>query len=238
MSLPRTDHIPPLTARTLRFGRPSARAFLGRRWDIHLHEAQRVPTTGAQIVAPNHIGLIDGPLLAAIHPRPVHMLTKREMFTGKTGAFLRFFEQIPLDREQVDPAAIKTAIRALRDGRAVGIFPEGTRGAGDLAHPHRGVAYLALVTGAPVVPVAIFGTREPGGDTNSTPAKGSRIDVVFGDPIAVDARPWPRTREQMDATLAFLIEAHRAHLTAACELTGRELPGPLPMAPSQEFSHE
>lgn len=236
--LPRTDGVRPLGTRTLRLGRPPARVILGRRWEIHLHQTDRVPLTGAQIVAPNHIGLIDGPLVAAIHPRPVHVLTKREMFVGKTGRFLRYFEQIPLDREQVDPAALKTAIRVLRDGGAVGIFPEGTRGAGDLAHSRRGVAYLALVTGAPVVPVAIFGTRLPGGDTNSVPPRGTRIDVVYGHPIPVQPRPWPRTREQLDATLAFLLEAHRAHLTAASELTGRELPGPLPTATAQEFSHE
>ena len=166
--------------------------------------------------------------MAAVHPRPVHMLTKREMFHGKTGVALTAFAQIPLTRESVDPQAIKTCVRILRDGGAVGIFPEGTRGPGDLARTHRGVAYLALVTGAPVVPVAVFGSRESGASSNSFPAKGSRIDVVYGDPIAVEAQPWPRTKEQTGATLAFLTEALRAHLSAARDLTGRELPGPIP----------
>ena len=60
---------------------------------------------------------------------------------------------------------MKTCLRVLRDGGVVGIFPEGTRGAGEFDRFHRGAAYLALVTGAPVVPVVILGTREPGGGT-------------------------------------------------------------------------
>jgi len=227
-SLPRTDDVPAKHTLALRAGRPVARAVLRRRWEIHLHGAERVPATGAQLVAPNHIGFIDGPLMTAVHPRPLHMLTKREMFTGKTGRMLRVFSQIEIDREHVDPAAIKASLRILRDGGAVGIFPEGTRGAGELAHTYRGVAYLALVTGAPVVPVAIFGTREPGGGRNSLPAPGARIDIVYGEPVPVAAVPWPRTREQTDATLTFLTEALRAHVTAARRLTGRELPGPIP----------
>jgi len=212
----------------LRAGRPLTRAILQQRWELHVHGAEHVPATGPHLVAPNHIGLIDGPLMAAVHPRPVHMLTKSEMFTGKTGMALRLFSQIPIDRDEVDPGAIKSSLGILRNGGVVGIFPEGTRGAGELEHTHRGVAYLALVSGAPVVPVAVFGTREPGGGTNSLPAKGARIDIVYGAPVPVDAVPWPRTREQTGATLALLTEALRAHLTAARGLTGRELPGPIP----------
>ena len=177
-----------------------------------------------------HTRRVHLPRVAA--PRPVHMLTKREMFHGKTGAALRLFAQVPLTREHVDPEAIKTSVRILRDGGAIGIFPEGTRGAGDLAQTQRGVAYLALVTGAPVVPVAVFGSREPGAHTNSLPARGSQIDIVYGDPIAVDSRPWPRTKEQTGETLVLPTEALRAHLSAACDLTGRELPGPIPGVPA------
>jgi len=226
--LPRVEHLPVPRTRALRAGRPLTRAVLERRWEIHVHGAGHVPVAGPHLVAPNHIGLIDGPLMAAVHPRPVHMLTKSEMFTGKAGLALRLFSQIPIDRVEVDPAAIKLSLRILGSGGAVGIFPEGTRGAGELEHTRRGMAYLALVSGAPVVPVAIFGTRDPGGGTNSLPAKRARIDIVYGAPVPVDAVPWPRTREQTGATLTLLTEALRAHLTAARGLTGRELPGPIP----------
>jgi 1-acyl-sn-glycerol-3-phosphate acyltransferase len=228
VSLPDLSRTPRPSTTALRLGRPPARWLLERRWDVRVHGADRVPRFGPQVVAGNHIGFIDGPLLAAVHPRPVHMLTKREMFQGPTGAALRLFAQVPLDREEVDPGAVKTCLRILGDGGAVGIFPEGTRGAGELAQTHPGVAYLPMVAGAPVVPVAVFGSREPGGGLDSLPPRGSRIDIVYGEPVAVEPSPWPRTREQTRATLAFLTEALRAHLTAARDLTGRELPGPIP----------
>ena len=68
------------------------------------------------------------------------------------GRFLRGPGRSRVDRFHPDPRAVKTCLRVLRDGRAVGIFPEGRRGDGDLERFHRGAAYLALVTGAPVVP--------------------------------------------------------------------------------------
>ena len=72
------------------------------------------------------------PLLAIFAPRPVHALTKQEMFEGRLGRFLRASGQIPLDRFHADPGAIRSCLRVVRDGGAAGIFPEGTRGDGEL----------------------------------------------------------------------------------------------------------
>jgi 1-acyl-sn-glycerol-3-phosphate acyltransferase len=189
---------------------------------------ERIPTEGPVIFAANHIGILDGPLLAIFGPRPVHALTKVEMFEGRIGAFLRLSGQIPLERYAVDPRAIRTSLRVLRDGNAVGVFPEGTRGDGELHRFHHGAAYLALVSGAPVVPVMFFGTREPGGGIDSTPPRGSRVDLVYGAPVTIDAQPWPRTRGMVRETSALLLERSRATLTEAIAVTGRSLPGPLP----------
>ncbi|MCI4578723.1 1-acyl-sn-glycerol-3-phosphate acyltransferase, partial [Escherichia coli] len=129
---------------------------------------------GPVVVASNHLGVVDGPLMAIFAPRPVHALTKVEMFDGRLGSFLRTCGQIPLDRFAVDNAAVRTSLRVLRDGGVVGIFPEGQRGAGELELFHRGAAYLAMVTGAPVVPLTVFGTREPGGTMSSLPRRRAR----------------------------------------------------------------
>ena len=94
------------------------------------------------------------------------------MFRGFLGRFLLASGQIPLDRLRTDPAAVKSCLRALRDGRAVGIYPEGSRGAGDLQRFHRGAAYLALVSGAPIVPVITLGSREPGGRSRLVAVSG------------------------------------------------------------------
>ncbi|WP_235738761.1 lysophospholipid acyltransferase family protein [Nocardioides alcanivorans] len=225
--LPHTHGVPLPARRLLHRGRPASRRIIESWWDVHVHRAELVPTTGPVIVAGNHIGVADGPLLAILGPRPVHALTKREMF-DKAGGFFRASGQIPLDREHADPRAVKMAVAVLRDGGCVGIFPEGTRGPGDFPRFHSGAAYLALVTGAPVVPVSFFGTRDPGAGSSSVPPRGTRVDMVHGEPFRVAATPWPRTREQVDATTTLLKEHMVAQLEAAQSLTGRLLPGPLP----------
>ena len=195
---------------------------------MHVHGQSHVPKTGPVILASNHVGIADGPLLAIFAPRPVHALTKIEMFTGKTGRFLHAAGQIPLFRFGADPAAVKTCLRVLRDGGVVGIFPEGARGAGEFDRFHLGVGYLALVTGAPVVPVVQFGTRAPGAGNHTLPEKGGVVDMVFGAPYTFDAQPWPRTKEQVAKASQVLREHLLHHLADAKVLTGRTLPGPLP----------
>lgn len=225
---PRSDTVRHPSRMMLHGLRPLARWLVSRRYDVRVHHPERFPAHGPVVVAGNHIGFIDGPLLAIFSPRPVHALTKIEMYHGKLGAFLRGAGQIPVDRFVVDPAAVRSSLRVLRDGGAVGVFPEGTRGSGELERFHRGAAYLAMVTGAVVVPLTFLGTREPGGHTNSRPPKGARIDIVVGRPFPVSAVPWPRTREQVAVTALRLHDAMLAGLREALAETGRSLPGPLP----------
>lgn len=199
-----------------------------RRYAVQLHGTEHVPRTGAVIMACNHVGIMDGPLLAIFSPRPVHALTKSEMFVGHLGRFLLLVGQIPLHRTFADTSAVKLALKVLRDGRAVGIYPEGARGDGELKRFRRGAAYFALATGAPVVPVVMFGTREPGGGPASLPDKRARIDIVYGEPFRVDPVPWPRRRVQVEQVSKLLQEHMQVHLDRAKASIGRNLPGPLP----------
>lgn len=231
---PSSASVPHPARQLLQRLRPPARTVLRRRYDIRLHDPDRVPLTGPVILAANHVGVLDGPLLGIFTRRPVHSLTKREMFVGRSGRLMHRAGQIPVDRFAVDPRAVRTSLRVLRDGGAVGVFPEGTRGDGELHRFHHGAAYLALVTGAPVVPVIFLGTREPGGGINSRPPRGSRIDVVYGLPLEVDAQPWPRTPGMVRDTSALLRERMRQTLAEAVRNTGRSLPGPLPAGDTEE----
>jgi 1-acyl-sn-glycerol-3-phosphate acyltransferase len=230
---PRSDTVRQPTQWLLRAGRPLARWAIRRRYDVQLHHAERFPATGPVIVTANHIGIIDGPLMAIFGPRPVHALTKIEMFKGPLGLVLRFAGQVPVDRFNADPKAVRTALRVLREGHAVGVFPEGTRGAGDLESFRTGAAYLALVTGAPVVPLTFIGTREPGGSSGSLPPRGARLDIVVGESMSVDAVPWPRTRDHVGLTSAALRDHMRSQLADALDETGRSLPGPLPVGDTE-----
>lgn len=215
-------------------GRPPAQWLVRRAFDVRIHGADHVPPRGPVILSSNHIGIADGPLLAILGPRPVHALTKQEMFDTRLGPLLRAAGQVRLDRHRPDPAAVRTCTALLEHGHVLGVYPEGTRGAGDLGRFHRGVGYLALVSGAPVVPVTMLGTREPGGGASSLPRRGSRIDIVYGEPTRLTAQPWPRTREQVGEASLLLRRHMLAALHDALALTGRELPGPLPPGHSDD----
>lgn len=212
----------------LRTLRRYAQPWLDRKWDIRQRGEGHVPKEGPVILASNHIGWLDGPLLFLKAPRPGHALVKSEAFTGRTGRLLRYAAQIPVTRGRTDVGALRTAADALAAGQVVIVYPEGKRGDGELRRIKGGVGWLALVSGAPVVPVAVFGTREPGAASESRPPKGSRIDVVYGEPIGFPAMDWPRSSEAV-AEVTERIAAHlREHLATAKKATKRGLPGPLP----------
>jgi len=180
------------------------------------------------ILASNHIGWLDGPLLFAMSPRPAHALVKEEEFVGRTGTLLRFVGQIKVTRERTDAGALRHAVRALNAGQVVTIYPEATRGAGDFTRFKGGVTWLALVTGAPVVPVAIFGTRLAGEASDARPAKGARLDIVYGEPIQFPMQAWPRDREMLEDAGDQIRDHLRAHVSWSSDALKRELPGPLP----------
>lgn len=199
------------------------RRSLARRYDIHESGAAHVPAAGPVILAGNHVGWLDGPLLVARSPRPPHALVTASAWAGREGLVLRASGQIRVDAEG-PAAAVRPALRALRAGQVVSIFPEGSRGAGDFSELRRGVTWLALASGAPVVPVALFGTRGAGHDIESRPPAGARLDLVFGAPICFGEQPWPRSGDKLAAAHAQVHEHLRTHLARAVEQSGRELP--------------
>ena len=225
---PASSRVEPLPERLQVLLRPPGRALISRRYDVRVYGADRVPATGAQVLAANHMGWWDGPLMIAHHPRPVHALTKREMFEGRLGTFLHAVGQIRLDREGADLTALRSCLRVLRDGGVVGIFPEGTRGSGDLALVRSGAAYLASVTGAPIVPLIFLGTRSPGATSDVRPPRGSRIDLVYGVPFSVPRLSFPRRQVDVRAARDVVRARMRSLLDEALEITGGALPGPIP----------
>ncbi len=230
-----SDHRHPPTW-LLHGGRPTSRWLIRRRYDVREHATGHVPPQGPVIVAANHTGVIDGPLLAIFGPRPVHALTKEEMFRGPLGPFLRLTGQVGSTGSPTDLRAVRTCLHVLEHGGAVGIFPEGNRGAGDLTRFRNGAAYLALVTGAPVVPLMMYGTRPPGGGKDALPTKGGVIDLVYGAPFRVERTPWPRTRRFVTATSEQLHARMTEELAAGLALTGQTLPGPIPGDEAKDLS--
>lgn len=183
-----------------------------------------VPATGPLLFVGNHVGVVDGPLLAAYSPRLVSMLVKREMFAGPMGRFLTFIGHIPISRGAGDREALAAATTVLRGGGAVGIFPEGTRGRGDVSQVQQGAAWLALQTGAAIVPVAFLGTRVTGRSAGSLPCWRSPMAVVFGAPFAVAVQEGASGRQRLGAATAQIQLALATHVGEASATHGLGLP--------------
>ncbi len=222
---PRTDRTASLPIVLPWIAQRITRVVLRRRYRVEVHGAGQVPRSGPVLLSVNHIGYLDGPLLVALTPRVSHALVKNEMLVGRTGRLLDAVGQIPVERLEMDPAWVRRCVRALRQRRAVVVFPEVRRGGGEVASARRGVVYLALVTGAPVVPVAVLGTRLPGASIHSRPPHGSRLVVSFGQPVPVTAVPWPRRRDEVGALTERLRQTLADHVAATAGRSGLALPG-------------
>jgi 1-acyl-sn-glycerol-3-phosphate acyltransferase len=228
--LPILDEVPTPPARYIWFGRFLVRRLLAR-YDVHVHGMHLIPSTGPVILASNHIGYLDGPMLFGTADRKVHAMVKESMFSGAMGFGLTMMGQIRVDRFRHDPLAVKKALRVLGSGGALSIYPEGARGRGDVGRTKGGAAYLALVTGAPVVPVACLGTRLTGASLETKPPNGTRLDLVIGEGMRFDPVPWPRTKQRVGEVQSIIQQALAAHVVEACALTGQTLPDPEPTPP-------
>ncbi|MFJ5552822.1 lysophospholipid acyltransferase family protein [Streptomyces sp. NPDC093225] len=191
-------------------------------WAPRVLGAWRVPAAGPVILAVNHTHNIDGPMLMGTAPRPVHFLIKKEAFVGPLGAFLDRIGQVKVDRTGPDRAAISDALGVLESGGVLGIFPEGTRGEGDFASLRAGLAYFAVRSGAPIVPVAVLGSTDRRGRlVKGLPPFKSGVDIVFGDAFQAGDGTGRRTRTALDGATVRIQEHLTAHLDDARRLTGR-----------------
>ncbi|MHA7283879.1 lysophospholipid acyltransferase family protein [Arthrobacter sp. TMS2-4] len=172
-----------------------------------------VPVDGPFIVAPNHLSFLDSVLVQALMPRPVAFFAKAEYFTGTgvKGALMKgFFEgvgSIPVERGQqaASVQALRTLLDLLEQGDGVGIYPEGTRSRdGRLYRGRTGVGWLALTTGAPVLPVGLIGTDalQPAGGKGIRP---QHFTLRIGEPLVFEktgpGHALPARRSTTDAIM-------------------------------------
>jgi 1-acyl-sn-glycerol-3-phosphate acyltransferase len=150
-----------------------------------------VPSKGPVIIASNHLSFSDSIFMPVVVPRDVTFLAKSEYFTspGLKGFIKKItfiaLGQVPVDRSggKRSEAAIITGLRLLQENRCVGIYPEGTRSPdGRLYKGRTGIARMAIESGAPVIPVAMFNTAEIQ-PTGQVVPKVRRVEMVFGEPM-------------------------------------------------------
>ncbi|GAB2974261.1 lysophospholipid acyltransferase family protein [Saccharothrix stipae] len=147
---------------------------------VRTHGVPRMPLDGPVVIVANHSSMVDGPILFGLLPRRVVFLIKQEMFRGVAGTLLRRIGQLAVRRGEPDRAPLLAAQKVLRAGGVVGVFPEGTRGTGDVAEAQAGAAWLARTTGAVVVPIACRGTLRPAGTRRRFRPV---VDVLVGEPF-------------------------------------------------------
>ncbi len=161
---------------------------------LRVEDAQHVPATGPVLLAGNHSGILDGPLVFFVSPRPASLLTKSEVFVGFWARCCGWLGLIPVHRGQPDRAALQAGLAHLAAGGALGVFPEGTRGTGSMEQVADGLAYLALRSGAAIVPIAVHGTGAALPRGRRFPHLRSPVCVVFGRPFHLDVAGSPRAR--------------------------------------------
>lgn len=158
------------------------------RWEVVGHE--RVPPSGPVILVSNHVHIVDPPLVAASSQRRVHPMAKRELFeVPLIGWWFWAWGAFPVRRFSGDMGALRVARNYLRNNEVVLMFPEGTRSRGaGMRAALPGAAMVAVLAKAPVVPVAITGSRIaiPGVFWQWALGRRPYIRVEFGEPFALE----------------------------------------------------
>lgn len=152
------------------------------RWRV-LHP-ERVPLDGSVLLASNHASFLDPPLVGSGLKRQCTFLARDTLFRFRfTRWLLTHWQAVPIDRDGGGVAGMKRILEALSLGRAVILFPEGTRTRdGQLQHARSGIGMLVLKSQAPVVPVRVWGTFEAYGRQVKFP-KPKRVTVKYGRPL-------------------------------------------------------
>jgi 1-acyl-sn-glycerol-3-phosphate acyltransferase len=184
--------------------------------DLKVSGAQHVPRTGGVLIASNHQSLLD-PVLVGVHlPRPTSFLAKSQLFENPRFAWLiQTLYAFPVRQGEGDIGAVREAIKQLQDGRAVVLFPEGSRTEnGELLPIEPGVGLIARKAAVPVVPCVVEGSFEAW-PKHSRIFRPRPIGVKFGPPMIVGHQKAAVVVKALDA------ELHRLQAELRREMTER-----------------
>jgi 1-acyl-sn-glycerol-3-phosphate acyltransferase len=204
-----------------RTGIPIVTPILRLLFRVRIEGLEHVPARGPAILAFNHVSVLDGPVLAIETARRLkresRFLVAAEQFRRPlVGWILRRYEQIPIRRGEGDTSALDEAITTIRKGALAAVAPEGRvndDGALTLQRLRRGLARIALPTGAPIVPVGVWGTQHKyprGGWTTRRPWR-PKLGLAFGPPLLPEGDA--ETPSDVDA----LTDRLRTHLERQVE---------------------
>src|SRR3954454_19667227 len=188
------------------------------RFRFDVRGSEHVPVTGGAIICSNHVSYFDFTFLglgALPRHRLVRFMAKAAVFGHWfAGPFMRAMQHIPVDRK-AGAAAFESAVRALKDGQVVGVFPEATISRSFTVKDLKaGAARMALDAGVPIIPAAVWGGQRIA--TKGHPVqrrRGVPVTVILGEPLVPEPgeRAQPLLRRTRAAMEALLDEAQRSY---------------------------
>ena len=187
----------------------------------HVYSAERLPAEGAFILAGNHVSFLDPPFFGLACQRDAYFMARDTLFRNPLANWiLRSWHCVPISRDRGDIGAMRTVLRMLGEGKAVLMFPEGTRSEnGELQEPRAGIGMIAARAKVPIVPMRIFGTDRalPRGTSFPRPA---RVEIKFGEPFLY---PLPADFEKLrgDALKAVYLDIGREIMRRIAALEAR-----------------
>jgi 1-acyl-sn-glycerol-3-phosphate acyltransferase len=161
------------------FARSLVNSVLSPIYRIEVIGKENMPADGGVLLCANHIDNLDPPVVGITAPRPVHFMAKEELFSVPVlGKIVPHLNAFPVKRGMSDREALRKGLGILKDGKVLGLFPEGTRSkTGEMGKGLAGAGFFALRSDAYVVPCAIIG-----------PYKAfKKLKVVYGKPIDMES---------------------------------------------------
>ena len=201
----------------------------------HVHVLRRGSPNrnGAFLLAANHISHFDPFIISSVVQRKIDWMAMTEFFPYPVlGHFLRAVDAFPADRDRADRKTIRTAIERLKNGRIVGVFPEGgiRDGARSLLEgaPLRpGASTLAHMAGVPILPCVILGSDRLYSKKRWLPLRRTPVWIAFGDPISrFSDLEKSAARERIERELTAVFKGLYAELREKFQLTLDDLPHP------------
>jgi 1-acyl-sn-glycerol-3-phosphate acyltransferase len=202
-------------------GRLACRILTSVLFDFKVYGAENIPKHGGVLLISNHQSFLDPILLGVKARRPISFIAKSELFEHPFFNWLiRKLNSFPIRRGQTDVAAIKEAMRRLKEGRVVAIFPEGTRSRdGEIQPIHQGIAMLVRRGGVPVVPAVIDGAYRawPRGEKVF---QRYPIRAAFGPPLDTANLKSEEIIELLEASMKKMLVELRQRETPSCQNDG------------------
>jgi 1-acyl-sn-glycerol-3-phosphate acyltransferase len=209
---------------------------------VRILRRENTDRTGGLLLVANHISHFDPFIISSVIERKIDWMTMAEFFRSPAvGFFLRAVDAFPADRDRANRKTVRTAIERLKQGRTVGLFPEGgiRDGARSLLEGARlrpGASTLAHIAGVPILPCVIVGSDRLYSTRRWLPALGGRTPVwiAFGDPISHSpGLEKSEARAQIEFELAAAFKRLYAELQQTFHLTSDDLPHP----PRERMKH-